>query len=218
MSNPYTRICFRLGDQDARRLSEGFSFFEPKDLQNLGIGEAICRIERAEYDFNLKTSPLPEVDVDLADESREQLIALSRKKYGTPKAEVEALIARQWQPVETELPPETKIKIPLEVKELPAEPDIVKRERPPRQKPKPIPAEPPPLGKGGRQHKYLQEMVKRLAQDKGFMATIEKPVTRSKLRRISRYSEYFDSPAARASWATSTSVGWLAYVYASAGM
>ena len=48
--------------------------------------------------------------------------------------------------------------------------------------------------------------------------TIEKPVTRSKLRRISRYNEYFDSPAARASCATSTSVGWLAYVYASAGM
>ena len=48
--------------------------------------------------------------------------------------------------------------------------------------------------------------------------TSEKPVTRSKLRRIRRYSEYFDSPAARSSCATSISVGWCANVYASAGM
>src|SRR5205807_7360973 len=98
------------------------------------------------------------------------------KEYATPKADVEALIARQWQPMETEFPPETKITTPLEVKEIPADPAILKRERSPRQKPKPISAEPPPLGKGGRQHKYLQEMVKRLAEDKGFMATIERPV------------------------------------------
>jgi len=48
--------------------------------------------------------------------------------------------------------------------------------------------------------------------------TIEKPVTRSKLRRIRPYSEYFDSPACRDSCATSISVGVAANVYASAGM
>ncbi|MCY1247030.1 hypothetical protein D9M68_877220 [compost metagenome] len=37
--------------------------------------------------------------------------------------------------------------------------------------------------------------------------TIEKPVTRSKFRRISWYSEYFDSPAWRCSWLTSISTG-----------
>jgi hypothetical protein len=37
--------------------------------------------------------------------------------------------------------------------------------------------------------------------------TIEKPVTRSKFRRISWYSEYFDSPAWRCSWPTSISTG-----------
>ena len=40
ISNPCTRICFRVGDQDAQKLADGFSFFGPKDLQNLGIGEA----------------------------------------------------------------------------------------------------------------------------------------------------------------------------------
>src|SRR5439155_11091472 len=61
-------------------------------------------------------------------------------------------------------------------KSLPQEPVPVKPERPIREKPKLKPEEPPPLGKGGQQHKYLQEMVKRLAEDKGFKATIEKPV------------------------------------------
>src|SRR5258708_13626106 len=37
ISNPYTRICFRLGDFDAKNLEEGFSFFKAKDLQNLSF-------------------------------------------------------------------------------------------------------------------------------------------------------------------------------------
>src|ERR1044071_9802719 len=36
LSNPYTRVCFRLGDEDSRKLSDGFAFFEARDLQNLG--------------------------------------------------------------------------------------------------------------------------------------------------------------------------------------
>jgi hypothetical protein len=51
VSNPYTGICFRLGDLDAKTLEEGFSLFTAKDLQDLGVGEAICRMERSEYDF-----------------------------------------------------------------------------------------------------------------------------------------------------------------------
>jgi type IV secretory pathway TraG/TraD family ATPase VirD4 len=102
LSKPYTRMCFRLGDQDARKLAEGFSFFDTKDLQNLGTGEAICRIERADYDFNLKTSPLPKVDEVLAEERREQLISLSRQRYATPRADVEELLNRQWRRPEAE--------------------------------------------------------------------------------------------------------------------
>ena len=64
IANPYTRICFRMGDFDAKKLESGFSYFEATDLQNLGLGEAICRIEQTAYDFNLKTAPLPEPDGD----------------------------------------------------------------------------------------------------------------------------------------------------------
>ena len=59
LSNPYTRIVFRVGDNDAKRLADGFAFFEVRDLQNLETGQAICRIEKADNDFNL-TVPFPE--------------------------------------------------------------------------------------------------------------------------------------------------------------
>ena len=40
--------------------------------------------------------------------------------------------------------------------------------------------------------------------------TTEKPVIRSKFRRIRLYSEYFDWPAWRSSWAIGTSMGFIA--------
>src|SRR6185369_343725 len=49
LGNAYTRIAFRLGDEDARTLAQGFSFFDADDLGNLGIGEAICRVGRKEH-------------------------------------------------------------------------------------------------------------------------------------------------------------------------
>ena len=56
LSNCYTRVCFRLGDGDAEKLAGGFSTFDAKALQSLGVGEAVARVERSEYDFNLKTT------------------------------------------------------------------------------------------------------------------------------------------------------------------
>lgn len=98
ISNPGTRICFRLGDFDAQKLGDGFSSFDAQDLQNLGVGEAICRIERNEYDFNLRTFPLPDVDQGLVKQRREQLIALSREKYSTKRDEVEKIVEESLRP------------------------------------------------------------------------------------------------------------------------
>ena len=58
MSHPYTRVVFRVGDDDAKKLAEGFSYFESKDLRNLETGRAVCRVERSDFDFNLSV-PLP---------------------------------------------------------------------------------------------------------------------------------------------------------------
>ena len=165
IANPYTRICFRLGDFDAKRLAEGFSFFDAKDLQNLEVGEAICRVERAEFDFNLKTFPLPPLERGVAEKRREQIIALSRERYATSRESVEKALAPE--PAEPTGPPPgpqaRKEKIAKSVP-VPAAGLIVQ------------PAAPPSEGRGGAQHKYLQQLIKRWAESRGYTVTIEKQI------------------------------------------
>ncbi|MDA2932947.1 type IV secretion system DNA-binding domain-containing protein [Acidobacteria bacterium AH-259-D05] len=187
ISNPYTRVCFRLGDFDAQKLKDGFSFFDAKDLQNLGIGEAICRMERAEYDFNLRTFLLPEVEPTLAKQRKERVIASSREKYGRRREEVEADLAKERPAPPTRAPvhkeraeklvreekPGTEERQPF-VPEPPLEREQVtsqvKRRR------RPLVPEPALMGKGGREHKRFQQLVKRLAEDKGYRTIIEKQI------------------------------------------
>jgi len=88
ISNPLARICFRLGDDDARRLEKGFSKFEAEDLLNLGLGETIVRIEKAEYSFNMKTFP-PSPMPDNYREIKREIIDRSRQKYGTKRVLLE---------------------------------------------------------------------------------------------------------------------------------
>ena len=167
IANPYTRICFRLGDFDAKRLADGFSFFEAKDLQNLQVGDAICRVERAEFDFNLKTYPLPLIDRAEAEKRCERIIALSRERYATDRAAVEAALNRG------ESPPQT-------VGSRVASRDKQRKETPstpiPQEAVTAPPAALPTPGRGGAQHKYLQDLIRRWAEDRGYTVTIEKPV------------------------------------------
>jgi hypothetical protein len=93
ITNPSTRVCFRLGDDDAKKLQAGFSAFDARDLQSLGIGEAIARIERSEYDFTLQTLPLPKVDPATAHERRERVVAISRERYARKREDVEREMA-----------------------------------------------------------------------------------------------------------------------------
>jgi hypothetical protein len=90
LSNCFTRVCFRVGDHDARKFKEGFASFDATDLQNLGTGEAICRIERADFDFNLHTPDVQAVDAAKEGVPRERLVALSREKYAVAREVVEA--------------------------------------------------------------------------------------------------------------------------------
>jgi hypothetical protein len=190
IANPYTRICFRLGDFDAQKLQEGFSHFGAEDLQNLGVGEAIMRVDRSEYDFNLKTFPLSAVDAEAARINRERVIALSRQKYATRREDVVAQLARAIRiPTETPTPASS-------ARGERVQNDVVEEEsRPPRESPaKPIrssrpvkkdvdPPAPevpllptPALGRGGQQHRYLQDLVKRLAESRGYRVVVEQPV------------------------------------------
>src|SRR5262249_39754780 len=101
LSNPHTRIVFRVGDSDARALENGFSFFEAKDLQNLENFNAICRVGKADGDFNL-TIPRPkDPNQEEAEKVREAVIAASRAKYAIPRRAVEAALLAKVNATET---------------------------------------------------------------------------------------------------------------------
>jgi hypothetical protein len=97
LTQPCTRIVFKVGDDDAKKLGEGFESFDVRSLKNLEKFHAIARVERNDCDFNL-TLRKPELpDEAEAQERRKKIIAASRAKYATPRADVEAeLLARIW--------------------------------------------------------------------------------------------------------------------------
>jgi hypothetical protein len=205
MSHPFTRIVFRVGDDDAKKLGEGFSFFEAKDLRNLETGQAICRVERSDYDFNLTVTLPGEPDKSTAAARRQEVITCSGKKYGMARAEVEAMLAKSRTPPEEpppSPPPEpVKPKPPLptppvapvvseqpQVAEVPKDTGSEKKIAEPPAVVNP-PAnevvsksqerrEPRDLGRGGAPHQAIQERLQAEAQKLGFLAEVEKQLVK----------------------------------------
>ena len=193
LTNPYTRICFRVGDVDAKKLASGFASFDAKDLQSLGRSEAICRIERADYDFNLNTLPLPRLDPDKAQKRRARVIARSRETYATPRSLVEASYDKRAvthrphpgpdaiEDASIEQAPSvqttaTEAVRPPKPASLPT-PSREKRTAHVHPTPAaPRPSVPPTPGRGGREHKYLQELIKRWAESHKWRSSIEHTV------------------------------------------
>ena len=188
LSNPYTRIVFRVGDADARALENGFANFEARDLQNLGTGEAVCRLERSDDDFNLRVPSPEEPYAEAAVQSRQQAITASRAKYAKPRADVEAeLFAQYRQEDEDAKPrsPEKKAKPAAVVPPIPpSEPTAPETAPVPKPVPpapsaqasvKSKPASPPPdMGRGGAQHQAIQQRIKTAAEGLGYRVTVEK--------------------------------------------
>jgi len=188
LSNCYTRIVFRVGDDDAGKLADGFASFEARDLQNLAIGHALCRVERSDFDFNLSI-PLPkEPDATEAGQRRTEVITASGRKYGTPRAEVEAILRKQAQPAEeapvpSPPPPRTE---PSRKAPPPPEPtkasELLKTTVSGNEKveaAKPRPEMPRDLGRGGAQHKAIQQRIKEAAKNVGFRSEIEKEISKA---------------------------------------
>ena len=192
LSNPYTRVVFRVGDADAKTLENGFANFEARDLQNLGTGEAICRLERSDGDFNLRV-PLPEEpDADTAEQTRQAAITASRERYAKPRADVEAELFAQYRqaeeaseakkPLPKEPPaPKPAQAVPPVTASEPVKPESapVAKHEPPvpsAQSPaEPKPASPPPdMGRGGAQHQAIQQRIKAAAEGLGYRVTVEK--------------------------------------------
>lgn len=163
LSNAYTRVAFRLGDQDARALEGGFGHYGREELQSLGTGQAICRVGGAENDCVLEipwTVPGgPSDSPSIVEEIRNQ----TQQRYGTPREEVEEKLARfrPTPPVASETSTKSE---PLET--------------PPSSEPidSPDTTSPYSPGRGGPEHKALQNFVKQIGEGFGYRATIEKPV------------------------------------------
>jgi hypothetical protein len=177
LANAGTRMVFRVGDADARALAEGFANFTSDDLRALSPGEAICRFDRADHDFNLAVPLVEPIDEDAALAKRTYIVDRSRKKYGQPptapeKKEAPPTDAEELPPIQSTPPPKPKLPRPVPSKApptpapAPTSRTAVKREEPDAT-----------LGRGGAQHKYLQELVTRFAEAQGYRATIEKPTS-----------------------------------------
>lgn len=198
LTNAATRICFRLGDQDAFRFASGFAGFNAADLQNLRVGHAVCRLGPAENDFNLRV-PLPaKVDEGTATRREAEIRRRSRARYAVPRGEVEQRLAeargvitpepkRDRSTARSANPPVPAIEPPPAVTTA-ASPttSIVRPESPPPhsvpQLPPATPAPQPPStpGRGGPQHKTIQMLIKRWAEGMGYRAQIEESVLHGK--------------------------------------
>ena len=96
MTQPCTRIVLRVGDDDAKKLGEGFVFFDAKSLARLEKFHAIVRVEQNDFDFNLALRKPETAEND--PEQKDAIIAASRAKYATPRAEVEARLLASIRP------------------------------------------------------------------------------------------------------------------------
>lgn len=168
--NAATRICFRLGDVDAKRFASGFSSFEAEDLENLKTGEAIARIEQPNHDFTLSTIPLEEIDRNTAVATAKIVIERSRHTYGTRKELVEQELSHIPSiPKPKENMQQEVIATPVQEKPLPVSPATPIKPAMPK---KAIPEE-APSPKDDTRHRYLQMLIKRMAESRGYIAKVE---------------------------------------------
>lgn len=171
LGNAGTRIAFRVGDRDAKALAEGLSFFGPADLMSLRVGEAIARIDNSQGDCNLKTHLLPAVEVGTATERREAITARSRERHAVQREE-----PRRTEPAREAPATLAVVAAEPEPRRAPATGPLAPPQPAPARERRSSPAAPAPLGRGGPEHQYLQELVKRWAEAKGYRATVEEPL------------------------------------------
>ncbi len=183
LSNPAIRVCFRCGDKDAIKLESGFSYFDSTDLQSLPIGQSIVRVGQKDHDFNLSFTPLSKVETSIADGKQRTVIDHCRSTYALHQSKVEEILRDALQVVAIPVKPERPIK-------------VVKEEKPPRD----IPIEKIEVDEEQttpkidlqveakqfmekeverekqREHRFIQEYIKKVAEARNFKAVLEEPI------------------------------------------
>lgn len=176
-ANAGTRICFRLGDTDAKRFASGMSFFEANDLENLNTGQAIARVERPDFDFSLTTIPLNLSNEEQRKELYHSVIDYSRGRYGTDKSDIERMLSAGIADVpiiETE-DRKTGIIEPKQKKSASAIREVSEED---------IKATKQKLveQKEDTEHRKLQNHIKKMAEARGFVAKLEELIAGSQER------------------------------------
>lgn len=185
--NVATVVCFTVSASDAKRLGrelvgevngESMSL-DPKELLSLRVGEAWCRIDRNVV--FLRTRKAPDEGLNIV---RDYVIEGSRRRHGV----------EPQRPIAVPAPAPAVAAAPTPT--LPTEPAVAeaggRAEAPPNpvtalarkigkgitKTPRPVPAEAVPAtpGRGGGQHKYLQELIRRWAESREWRVTIEEAV------------------------------------------
>jgi hypothetical protein len=181
LSNPAIRVCFRCGDKDAAKLEAGFSFFDATYLQSLGVGQAIARVGQKDHDFNLSFDLAPKIETAVVDSKQQAVVTHSRSTYAIHQSQVEEILKealdvgmnkpeRSAKKVEEEKTPtkstiehiapiieNTNPQIDIQTE---AEKFISKEVEKERQ----------------REHRFIQEFVKNVAEARNFKAIMEEPV------------------------------------------
>ena len=180
LGNVGTIVMFSLAPAHARPLKAELGEFEPRDLANLPAYETLVKpATKAADTFTMRTlPPPPQPEKSFASE----IIEHTRKTYGVlPGAMPPVAVKAEPVPVVAEPPVTTPTAPEQAAKKEPRRTTAALSTPPPVRVEAKVPIrldipEIPAQGRGGGQHKYLQDQVKRFAEAGGYLATIEKPI------------------------------------------
>ncbi len=172
LGNINNRIVFRVGEPDAKKLQDGFADFDYSDLQNLGRGEAIIRIEQPKYNCSLNTNSPKEKINGVWQNNIKIIVNHSREQYATTREKVEMLL---FQSLNLELPVIIEKKKQESIKTEPVIYDQKSQPATPALKPIEPPKESKPTKpeKEVSSHRYLQTLTKKMAEARGYVAVLE---------------------------------------------
>ncbi len=191
ISNPHVRVCFRLGDVDARKLESGFSSFEETDLQSLGIGQAVMRVGSSTNDFNVLTHQLPKIDPRLAEATKGSIIQNTRRNYAKPQAEIQKILdellpkpKQKKKQLAVKEEDRTIANIPVIHQEIIPEPETPDIQKEHSQSPSPTNTledkkeaflEEIAMREAVTKHRSLQNHIRAMAQQRGYVVKMEEP-------------------------------------------
>lgn len=183
LGNTYTRIVFRVGEPDAKKLQDGFADFDFTDMQNLGIGEALMRIEQPRYNTTFDTIPLEQINSETREDTIQHVLEYSRSHYAQPKDKIEKELIDSFEAVSDSILQKKQIHeqdkekdtIPAKVEAISVNPILPSNQaivKPATE----IASAPQENVKSLSTHKYLQNLIKRFAESQGYVVTLEAPL------------------------------------------